>query len=396
MGTAAGKVVIGGASTSSGTVSLVESTDGSVTVTGGRGPTVNLSVPASSGGIDELTGDVTAGPGTGSQAATLVGTTNVGNIIAANATVASKAPTASPTFTGTPAAPTATVGTNTTQIATTAFVIANAGGAVSSVFGRTGTVVAATNDYSVAQVTGAAPLASPTFTGTPAAPTATVGTNTTQIATTAFVLANAGGSVASVFGRTGAVVSTSGDYSVAQVTGAAPIASPTFTGTPAAPTATVGTNTTQLATTAFVLANAPAVSLTNAESYISADVTLMNGGGYYNITSVALAAGTWLVTGRMLLDNATGVGGTVELWLGPNSGSLTGAYAATDCGLSSVPLSGMGCPDITKIITLASPTTVYLNAVTNVAGGEVGVVVKHYSLISLIANVTGITAVKIG
>lgn len=35
----------------------------------------------------------------------------------------------------------------------------------------------------------AAPLASPTFTGTPAAPTATAGTNTTQIATTAYVRA---------------------------------------------------------------------------------------------------------------------------------------------------------------------------------------------------------------
>jgi hypothetical protein len=34
----------------------------------------------------------------------------------------------------------------------------------------------------------------------------------------------------------------------------APLASPTFTGTPAAPTATPGTNTTQLATTAFVQA----------------------------------------------------------------------------------------------------------------------------------------------
>ena len=33
------------------------------------------------------------------------------------------------------------------------------------------------------------------------------------------------------------------------------LASPNFTGTPTAPTATVGTNTTQLATTAFVLAN---------------------------------------------------------------------------------------------------------------------------------------------
>ncbi len=37
--------------------------------------------------------------------------------------------------------------------------------------------------------------------------------------------------ISSVFGRTGAVVAASGDYSVAQITGAAPIASPTFTGT---------------------------------------------------------------------------------------------------------------------------------------------------------------------
>jgi hypothetical protein len=36
--------------------------------------------------------------------------------------ISSKADTASPTFTGTPAAPTATAGANTTQLATTAFV----------------------------------------------------------------------------------------------------------------------------------------------------------------------------------------------------------------------------------------------------------------------------------
>lgn len=42
--------------------------------------------------------------------------------------IALKANTASPTFTGTPAAPTATAGTNTTQLATTAFVLANGSG----------------------------------------------------------------------------------------------------------------------------------------------------------------------------------------------------------------------------------------------------------------------------
>jgi hypothetical protein len=77
--------------------------------------------------------------------------------------IAGKADTASPTFTGTPAAPTAATGTNTTQIATTAF-------------------VSAANQAK-------ADLVSPQFSGTPQAPNAAVGTNSTQIATTAFVTA---------------------------------------------------------------------------------------------------------------------------------------------------------------------------------------------------------------
>jgi hypothetical protein len=71
-----------------------------------------------------------------------------------------KAPKASPTLTGVPAAPTAAALTSTTQIATTAFVT--------------------TADNLKANI------ASPTLTGVPAAPTATPGTNTTQIATTAY------------------------------------------------------------------------------------------------------------------------------------------------------------------------------------------------------------------
>ena len=83
-------------------------------------------------------------------------------------------------------------------------------------------------EVSVSSIAAKAALASPTFTGTPAAPTAAQGTNTTQIATTQFVNT--------------------------EITSKAPLASPTFTGVPAAPTATSGTNTTQLATTAFVAA----------------------------------------------------------------------------------------------------------------------------------------------
>jgi len=45
-------------------------------------------------------------------------------LVSTQADVAAKANIASPTFTGTPAAPTAAVSTNTTQVATTAFVVA--------------------------------------------------------------------------------------------------------------------------------------------------------------------------------------------------------------------------------------------------------------------------------
>lgn len=71
-----------------------------------------------------------------------------------------------------------------------------------------------------------AALASPTFTGAPAAPTAAAGTNTTQLATTAFV-------------------STA-------VSPKAPTASPAFTGNPTAPTPSEGDDATSIATTAFV------------------------------------------------------------------------------------------------------------------------------------------------
>lgn len=176
-------------------------------------------------------------------------------LITADVTAAGGAPISSPTFTGTPAGPTAAPGTSTTQLATTAFVAAaltNATGNIVSSFNtRTGAVTLTTADITGA---GGAPVASPALTGTPTAPTATAGTNTTQVATTAFVqaaVATASGGVSSWNGRTGAVTLQASDVSAV---GGALILSPTFTGIPKAPTAAPGTNTTQLATTEFVMA----------------------------------------------------------------------------------------------------------------------------------------------
>jgi hypothetical protein len=66
-----------------------------------------------------------------------------------------------------------------------------------------------------------APLASPALTGIPTAPTAALGTNTTQLATTAFALANAVGAVnIQVFTTTGTYTPTAGyTWGIAFVTG---------------------------------------------------------------------------------------------------------------------------------------------------------------------------------
>jgi hypothetical protein len=81
------------------------------------------------------------------------------------------------------------------------------------------------------------------------------------IASTGSPCGSGGGSgVNSVFGRSGAVVAATGDYTVSQVTGAAPLASPTFTGTASGPTASPGDSSTKLATTAFVQSALPANS----------------------------------------------------------------------------------------------------------------------------------------
>lgn len=207
-----------------------------------------------------------------------------------------KANLASPTFTGTPKAPTQIAGNNTTAIATTAFVTTAdnlKANLVSPIF--TGTPLAptaTTNDSTAALATTAfvttadnlkANILSPTFTGNPTLPTGTIATtqnansNTTQIATTAFVTtadnlkANL---VSPIFTGTPtlptgtiATTQTAGNNTTAIATTAfvttadnlkANLVSPTFTGTPTLPTGTIattqitGNNTTAIATTAFV------------------------------------------------------------------------------------------------------------------------------------------------
>ncbi len=112
----------------------------------------------------------------------------------------------SPTFTGTPKAPTPAAGNNTTQVATTAFVqaalTALINGAPATLDTLKEIAVAINNDPKFSTTINnalalKAPLSSPALTGTPTAPTAAQSVNNTQIATTAFVKSAIAGMVGS-------------------------------------------------------------------------------------------------------------------------------------------------------------------------------------------------------
>jgi hypothetical protein len=95
------------------------------------------------------------------------------------------------------------------------------------------------------------------------------------LATTAFVIAALAAVVISFNGRTGAVSLTTGDITTA---GGAILASPAFTGVPTAPTAAPTTNTTQIATTAFVQgyvpASIPSANVAGSSADFSTSITL--------------------------------------------------------------------------------------------------------------------------
>lgn len=192
--------------------------------------------------------------------------------------VSLKADIDSPTFTGTPLSPTASVGTNTTQIATTAFVqtavsnlINGAPGALDTLdelaaalgddsnFASTVTNSLAGKQPLDADLTAIAALSGTSgFLKKTAADTWSLDTNTYITGNQTITLSGdvSGSGTTSI---TVTIADDSHNHIISNVDGLqtaldakAPLSSPTFTGTPAAPTAAAGTNTTQIATTAYV------------------------------------------------------------------------------------------------------------------------------------------------
>ena len=219
------------------------------------------------------------------------------------------------TFSSSPIVPTPTTAS---QAATKGYVdgitpsIAAGSGISTSVAGTTVTVAA---DSTIAR------LASPTFTGVPAGPTAVANTNTTQLATTAFVVGQAA-TVAPLVDGT-ATIGTSllyarQDHVHPTDTSRAPLASPALTGVPTAPTAAAGTNTTQIATTAFVgtaVANLVATAPAALDTLNELAAALGNDANF--ATTISTSIGTKLTTANNLSElTATASTARTNLGLG--------------------------------------------------------------------------------
>ena len=132
----------------------------------------------------------------------------------------------------------------------------------------------------------------------------------------------------------------------------APLVSPTFTGTPSAPTATSGTNTTQIATTAFVQTAVAGVSLSGLNTS-----TITEGSNLY--FTPARARTSVSATGSINYNNTTGVFSYTQPTnvsaFTNDAGYITSANILGSLSVASTPSGALTYNSSTGVFTFNAP-----------------------------------------
>jgi hypothetical protein len=227
---------------------------------------------------------------------------------------------------------------------------------------------------------GAAPTASPALTGSPTVPNVTpASTSNTVAANTAFVHAAIANDIplplSTAQGGTGAVTPAAALTNL----GAAPIASPTFTGTPQAPNPalTPSLGTQQLATTEFVRTGVTDGSnpvagqvgeVLSASSGTPVSITTDN--VWQSVFTMALTPGDWDVHAMGFLvtpgTSATNFGFSLNI-----TGETLGAnvtFTANIVSGTTISINNVSLPTPMRRVNISSATTVILAAICNNPG----------------------------
>lgn len=222
------------------------------------GTNVEWTTPATGGGSGTVTSvgaaSTVSGLAFSNSPVTSSGTLTLTGTVAAASIDSAIARLASPALTGSPTAPTASPGTSNTVLATTAFVLQNAGpgGGGDVYLANSQTFTGSSNTFN-----NALRVYGEFYTATQTVDQLNIGS--LSLGTNIVAITNGGtGATTASAARTalGAVDAdnlTSGTVAEARVSSSiARLASPTFTGSPAAPTASAATSNTVIATTAYV------------------------------------------------------------------------------------------------------------------------------------------------
>ncbi len=215
--------------------------------------------------------------------------------------------------------------------------------------------------WNLATMVNTAPLASPTFTGVPAAPTAAVGTNTTQLATTAYVLASYAAPPA-----IGNTTPSAAAFTTLSASGAA-----AFTTLSASGLLTVSSTAGIAGTTLADSANAGSVGEYVTSTVLLGSAVALTTGVAINVTSISLTAGDWNVWGTVAFAPA---GTTTVSAISGSISTTTGTMATVPGGGSSFTLAttlttgaAQSHPVGMTRISVAATTTVFLVAQSSFA-----------------------------